>query len=155
MKYLSISILTLLLWSCSNDSKEASSEYVIWDGPKIEFTKEGGTDPKLEKNQDKITASVAITRGNSGGEIYNALLEDRSAKGFSPLGTEWALGEISDIATLSFSSFRKTVGSPKQVVGKSLVLHLLAEDVYLSVKFSDWGEGNNNGSFSYERSTED
>ena len=46
------------------------------------------------------------------------------------------------------------------VVGKNLVMHIEAENVYLTVKFLSWasgGGGGNGGSagFSYERSTKD
>ena len=128
-------------------------QFDIWQGAKIIFTKSAGTDPTLKANQDSITPSVSITRGNSGGEIYNIIEESQSSKGSSPSGTEWAIGEVSEIENLNFASFRSAVGSPRQVVGKSLVLHIIKEDVYLSVEFKSWGEGQN-GDFSYERSTQ-
>ena len=129
-----------------------SLQFDIWQGPKIIFTKSAGADPNLKANQDSITPSVSITRGNSGGEIYNITEESQSTKDTSPTGTRWAIGEITDIENLNFASFRSAVGSPRQVVGKSLVLHIIKEDVYLSVEFKSWGQGQS-GSFSYERST--
>jgi hypothetical protein len=128
-------------------------QFDIWQGAKIIFTKSTGADPTLKANQDSITPSVSITRGNSGGEIYNIIEESQSSKGSSPSGTEWAIGEVSEIENLNFASFRSAVGSPRQVVGKSLVLHIIKEDVYLSVEFKSWGQGQN-GDFSYERSTQ-
>ena len=110
-------------------------QFDIWQGQKITFTKSAGADPTLKANQDSITPSVSITRGNSGGEIYNIIEENQSSKGSSPSGTEWAIGEIAEIENLNFASFRSAVGSPRQVVGKSLVLHIIKEDVYLSVEF--------------------
>lgn len=139
--------------SCSKDNSEEATNYTLWSGPKIEFIKQIDADPNEAINQDKITSSVSITRGNSGGEIYNVVLENEATKNTSPRGTEWAIGEISNLSNLTFSSFRSAVGSPKEVVGKRLVLHILEEDVYLSVEFKSWGEGQK-GSFSYERSTE-
>lgn len=138
---------------CSSDESKEPTDFTIWDGPKITFVKEPGTDPNDEANQDSITPSVSITRANSGGEIYNILREEGFTKGSSPAGTEWAVGDISNIQRLSFSSFREAVGSPKEVVGKSLVLHIIEEDVYLAVEFKTWA-AEQNGSFSYERSTE-
>jgi uncharacterized protein (TIGR02145 family) len=128
-------------------------QFNIWQGPEITFTKSAGADPTLKANQDSITPSVSITRGNSGGEIYNIIEESQSTTGLSPSGTEWAIGEISEIENLNFASFRSAVGKPKQVVGKSLVLHIINEDVYISVEFKSWGQGRN-GDFSYERSTQ-
>lgn len=149
----SILILAIIIISCSKDDSEEATNYTIWSGPKIEFIKQIDTDPNDAINQDKITSSVLITRGNSGGQIYNVVLENESTKNTSPRGTEWAIGEISNLSNLTFSSFRSAVGSPKLVVGKRLVLHILEEDVYLSVEFKSWGEGQK-GNFSYERSTE-
>ena len=128
-------------------------QFDIWQGAEITFTKSAAADPTLKANQDSITPSVSITRGNSGGEIYNIIEESQSSKGSSPSGTEWAIGEVSEIENLNFASFRSAVGSPRQVVGKSLVLHIIKEDVYLSVEFKSWGQGQN-GDFSYERSTQ-
>lgn len=147
MKNIILSIVIISLISCSKEKKE----YEIWSGSNIEFKKEIGDDPKDKLNQDLITSSVSITRGNNG-EIYNAILEKEAQKGSSPLGTQWAIGGVESISTLSFSSFRNAVGSPKNVVGKNLVLHIIKEDVYLSVKFTKWGQ-TQKGSFTYIRST--
>ena len=154
MKYLTFSNFILTLISCSsNDDNNPQTDYTIWSGDKIEFVKNGDSDPTLEANQDRITPSVAITRDNSGGEIYNIQSEFTSAKSISPVGTEWAIGTVSNIANLSFKTFRNAVGSPKDVVGKNLVMHIIEEDIYLSVEFKSWGQ-QKNGGFSYERSTE-
>ena len=86
-------------------------------------------------------------------EIYNIILEESSTKGVSPEGTEWAIWDTSDIQNLTFNSFRNAVGSPKNVVGKKLVLHIIQENIYLPVEFISWGQGNS-GSFSYKRTTQ-
>jgi hypothetical protein len=134
-----------------DDSTSTDLLYSLWDGPVLLFTKEPNKDPNEASNQDAITASVSITRGNDGGEIYNAIIENVSTKGTSPKGTKWAIGELSDVANLSFTSFRTAVDKPREAVGKNLVLYIEEEDIYLSVVFKSWG--NKNGSFSYERST--
>ncbi len=160
MKYFIYAFIILLLFSsCSNDDNDTNQttedntkNAEIWNGPMITFSKKAGADPTDDSSQDKITSSVSITRGNSGGEIFNIISEDKSSKGLSPIGTKWAVGELSDISTLTFSSFRDAVGKPKQVVGKNLVLHIEKENIYLAVKFKIWGESQS-GSFTYERST--
>ena len=43
----------------------------IWDGPEITFTKGNNVNINLPQNQDRITDNVWITRGNSGGAIFN------------------------------------------------------------------------------------
>jgi hypothetical protein len=49
--------------------------------------------------------------------------------------------------------FRTAVRNLNKLIVIGLVLHIIEEDVYLSVKFKSWGE-NQIGSFSYERSTQ-
>ena len=93
-----------------------------------------------------------ITRRNDGGQIYNIAKENISDKNSSPVGTEWAIGSLDDIGSLNFTKFRSAVGSPKDVVGKNLVLHLIEDDIYLSVRFTSWSNGQKGG-FSYTRST--
>ena len=125
----------------------------IWSGPMIEFEKEDNADPTNAFNQDSISPSVAITRGNEG-EIYNAFLENEAEKGISPLGTEWAVGNLSEIESLTFSSFRTAVVKPKFSVGQKLVLHVITENIYLSVEFTSWTQGKSGGGFKYKRSTD-
>ena len=123
----------------------------IWNGPTTEFVKNDNADPTNTINQDIITSSVAITRGSSG-EIYNAKSETVYTKGTSPIGTEWAVGDLSNIENLTFSSFRTAVIKPKNSVGQKLVLHIIEEDVYLSVEFTSWSQ-RSGGGFAYKRST--
>ena len=55
---------------------------------------------------------------------------------------------------LTFEPFRTAVGDPKNVVGKNLVLHLVAEDIYLPISFTSWTVGKTNGGgFAYNRAT--
>ena len=44
---------------------------VLWIGETIAFTKVDGANPNLEENQDRIRDNIWITRGNSGGQIFN------------------------------------------------------------------------------------
>ena len=130
-----------------------------WTETTKTFTKSGGSDPNTRKdfliggigNLYNNTKSVAITRGNDGGQIYNISKESSADKTNSPLGTTWAVGTIDQRESLTFKKFRAAVGKPKDVVGKDLVMYLEDHDVYLSVKFTSWTEGKNGG-FVYERS---
>lgn len=144
--------LSIFFISCSKEGtpNEISSS-IIWKGPLKSFTKNDGSNASEETNQDRLTAKVWITRGNNGGQIYNAAQEDKSDKYKSPIGTEWAVGNINDLDKLIFYDFRIAI-QPKNIVGKDLVLHLIEEDIYLSVKFKSWSQGQKGG-FSYERST--
>ena len=124
----------------------------IFTGEKITFTKADGADPGEEANQDRITDNVWITRGNNGGQIYNASTENAATKETSPADTEWALGTTTQgIENLTFADFRTTI-TPKDVVGVDLVLHLITDDVYIDIKFTHWSTGKVGG-FAYERSS--
>ena len=103
-------------------------------------------DPKNQVNQDRITDNVWITRGNDGGQIYNAAKESSDDKTRSPIGTQWALGTLDKVNDLDFKNFRAAVSSPKNVVGKDLVVHLTDDDLYLSIKFKSWSQGKKGGS---------
>ena len=136
----------------STDTSTDSSSPIIWRGPTVQFSKEDGSDSSQESNQDRITSNVWITRGN-GGQIFNIAKENSADKGDSPAGTLWAKGSIDNIDNLTFEPFRQAVGQPKAVVGSDLVLYLVDDDIYLSVKFTSWSQGQKGG-FAYERSSE-
>ncbi|MEL6535884.1 MAG: cadherin repeat domain-containing protein [Bacteroidota bacterium] len=131
---------------------EVAPTFNIWTGPTMTFTKAEEADPTLEANQDRLTNSVWITRGNDGGQIYNAVTESVADKDDSPADTEWAFGNTAEIATLTFGTFRGALGKPKDIVGRDLVLHLISDDVYIDVKFTAWS-ASKKGGFTYERST--
>ena len=136
----------------SSSTKPKWGTCPIWRGSKITFTKNGGSDPSLEANQDRITSNVWITRGNTGGQIFNIKKESVSNKTNSPIGTKWAVGTLDQIDSLTFKKFREAVGKPQDVVGKNLVMYLEDDDIYLSVKFTSWSQGKNGG-FAYERTS--
>lgn len=120
---------------------------IIWNGPPLAFTNQSITDI------DRITPDVWITRGSSLG-IFNAESEASFQHFFSPSNTEWANGTTADYATLSYTDWNtwaKIVnGGPPNTVGTNAVVHLIAEDIYLDLKFTSWPVG---AGFSYIRST--
>ena len=126
----------------------------IWNGPTLTFTKADNANPTLEANQDRITPNVWLTRGNNGGQLYNAKKESDSSKSTSPDDTRWAIGTTSSLESLTFSTFRGT-SKPKNAVGQNMVMHLVTDDIYIDIKITSWTSGNNSGGgFSYERSTD-
>ncbi len=148
-------IIVLFFSACNSDRIEdlpTPDAREIWTGATTTFEKIAGTSAQDADNQDRITDEVWITRANDGGEIYNAKSENGSDKGSSPKGTQWAIGTINNLDNLSFKSFRDAVDKPKDVVGKDLVLFLTQEEIFISVKFTQWTEGKGGG-FAYERST--
>jgi len=138
--------------SNSSNLTDENEGPVLWIGETIAFNKLDYANPNLEENQDRIRDNIWITRGNSGGQIFNISLNSNANKIQSPVGTEWAIGTIDEIDNLSFDYFRNNVSRPKNIVGKNLVLHLIEDDIYLTVKFISWSQGKRGG-FSYERST--
>tara|TARA_B110000046_G_scaffold24506_1_gene23669 strand:+ start:22 stop:840 length:819 start_codon:yes stop_codon:yes gene_type:complete len=135
------------------DVEEVNANYTIWTGATLTFKKSSGGDPTLASQQDAITDNVKITRGNTGGQIYNIVTENAASSSVSPAGTEWALGTVNDITNLTFEPFRTASGGkPKDVVGQNMVLHLITDDVYISIKLTSWATGKAGG-FAYERST--
>lgn len=128
----------------------ATAAPTIWTGPTISYT-QPGTDPTQSANQDRLTDSVWITRGPSMG-IFNAVTESSYTHDVSPTGTRWAYGSLANYATLTYAPWEVWNGKkPPTMVGQDAVLHLIAEDIYLSIKFTVWP--GILGGFSYERST--
>ena len=148
-------IIFLLVSSCYYENEEglyAKLEEQVWSGGLITFTKLENVDESLAENQDRITDNVWITRGVSGGQIYNAIVENAPNKDGSPLGTEWAEGVINDYALLKYTTFRAATVKPKDAVGKTYVVHLVADNIYLSIKIISWSS-NQSGGFSYQRTS--
>ena len=124
----------------------------IWNGPTITFT-QASSYPKPPGDRDQLTPNVALTRASTAG-LFNAATESGFSKGISPADTEWAVGSLADYATLTYSDWT-TAGGGNPVFnlpGQPLVLHLISDDIYLSVQFSSLG-GHGAGGFSYIRST--
>src|SRR6267143_26747 len=134
----------------------------VWNGPTISFAKSNYANPLLAQNQDRLTANVWITRGSSRG-LFNAKTESSFTHYLSPAGTEWANGSLENYATLSYTNWNywaKGVNpNPYATVGVQAVLHLIPDDIYLSVQFTSWTGGapgggpSYGGGFSYLRST--
>lgn len=80
----------------------------IWNGPTTNFTQVNPY-PGVG-DRDTITANVAITRGLTAG-IFNAVSETGYTHNSSPSGTEWAIGELANYASLTYQSWEQTGGS--------------------------------------------
>ena len=153
--YFFYTLILAFIICCSKEKNTTNDTSLsnIWNGPVKFFEKKDNTNQLEKANQDSITENVIITRGNSGGQIFNIAKENEADKYKSPIGTEWAVGNLNQIDSLVFKDFRLAV-KPQYVVGKKLVLHLIEEDIFLSIKFKSWSSGKKGG-FSYDRSTEE
>ena len=133
-------------------SPSSSRAATVWTGPLITYT-QPGTDPSLPANQDRLTPNVWRTRAINSG-MFNGHLESSYSHNLSPADTAWAVGSLEDYADLTYTSW-EAAGGGRPVLnlpGQQLVVHLISEDVYLSLKFIAI-DGHFEGGFSYERST--
>ena len=126
----------------------------IWAGPTTAFVNNAGSDPTQAGNQDRLTADVWITRGGIQG-IYNAATESGFSHFFSPQNTAWSDGTLANYASLTYVDWdtwaKNQHHGPPNTVGVNAVVHLVSDDIYLSVTFTSWG--GSAGGFSYVRST--
>jgi len=75
----------------------------------------------------------------------------------SPEGTEWAVGDIANYASLTYQSFidygaHDIGGSGWSNLSSPSVLHLIEDDIYIAIEFNSWGSGGTGG-FSYTRAS--
>jgi hypothetical protein len=156
---LPLRLAVLLL--CAAPPLTASAVPIVWSGPVIVFSKASGADWTLAANQDRITDNVVITRASTQG-IFNIALETAFSP-TSPSDTEWATDlnnpsqaiRADNYAALAFSTWQAAYdNSPmRNAVGRSAVLHLIRDDIYLELRFTGFQGGTPGGAFAYERST--
>ena len=142
----------------------AFADPIIWNGPRITFTKPNFADWTQPENQDRLTNHVWLTRADIF-PLFNIAVETESHGG--PTDTEWAFGptqpgihgpiSAGNHANLVFDSFANALG---QNIGLNAVafgpgvLHLISDDIYLNIRFRSWSRGGGvGGGFSYIRST--
>jgi hypothetical protein len=135
----------------------------VWTGPAITFSKASNTDPTVPTNQDHLTALVALTRGTSAG-MFNIAQESAFAS-TSPKGTLWATSvnnptqtiTATNFAALTFDTWQNAYGGAgslnSNITTHDAVVRLVADDIYLNLRFVSFASGSDNGAFSYQRST--
>jgi hypothetical protein len=146
-----ISFLRGFIWALPFLAAPLSHASTLWDGPSIIYS-QPTPDPTQVSNQDRITPVVWLTRAASKG-LFNAYSET-SAGALSPTNTEWAFGTVTNYTSLHYTNWLAWLNgaSPTTLVGKQAMLHLISEDIYLSIQFTSWSAGGAGG-FAYERST--
>ena len=131
------------------------SATVVWNGASVTFAKAAFANFALIDNQDRITDTVWLTRGNSQG-IFNIHSETGFTHALSPTGTGWAFGTTANYNTLTYTDWDTWAGhNPPGTVGQDAVVHIVngIDDIYLDLKFTSWGGAASGGGFSYTRST--
>lgn len=122
----------------------------VWSGRTHFFAKPDFADWTQAANQDRITDQVRITRKDSQG-LFNIAAETGFFVG-SPAGTEWATGDAAGHASLTFQPWRDWAANfPPGTVGVDAVVHLVAEDIYVDIRFDSWTQSVGGGGFSYTR----
>lgn len=120
----------------------------IWTGPNITWTKSGATPADTI-----IEGKVVLTRG-SRDVLYNKAAGETSAGSVSPKDTLWAFGTIDNATTLTYKTLEslRNGNLASRIVNQPMVVHLVAEDIYFSIKFTTWGT-HGVGTVAYVRST--
>ncbi len=135
--------------------KGMAQTYTIWSGPDTTIIKANFADFTQAQHQDRITPNVWLTRGANDG-MFN-IAKESSEGSNSPSGTKWALGTTKQLGLgeLEFTTLKTAANNKmKEVPGKSFVLFLEEEDIYIDVTFISWTDGQSKGGgFSYKRST--
>ena len=93
-------------------------------------------------NQDMLSDTVALTRDFRGG-MFNALYQDDQYNYLAPSNTEWALlpeGKTFEEGRcqMRFCNWNECFS----MVGKPGVVHLMQEDVYYNIMFTNWTSDN-------------
>lgn len=138
----------------------------IWDGDSIDFVKANFADPDDPANRDIIIPGVLeIIRDDTRG-LYNHA-QELAFGGDSPRGTEWAFSNLNGNGAVSLANYdsvnydtwlEASNRTPPDIIGRSAVMHIIDEDIYVGVTFTAWtvGDtqgGNFGGGFAYTRTT--
>jgi hypothetical protein len=123
----------------------------IWNGPTTNFTHSAATGDL----EDQLTAGVTITRGTVSGGLYNAVTETGATPGVSPADTKWAVGTLANTNLTYVACPLEAGNNPPSKVGTTYVVHLVNENIFLSLTLTAWGGalGEGDKSFSYTRTT--
>jgi hypothetical protein len=135
-------------------------------GPKVSFTKVSDTDP-YEFRDIIIPGELEISRGNTGGGIFNTVLDEGYWNG-APSNTSWNTKFVNadnttwaplwDIENRTFDTWRNAIQTPSGdkipplYVGTYAVMQHTPTSRYWLILFTEWGVGNNEEyGFSYDR----
>lgn len=130
---------------------------LVYSGLDYTYHYAGFGDLNLEQNQDRLTDNVWIVRGINRG-IFNIAQEPSyqgaGSTGPSPVGTMWAFGTTDDYDTLTYTTWADLHdGHPPGLLDINVVVHLLDDDIYIDLMFTQWEGNGNGGEFAYVRST--
>jgi len=118
----------------------------IWTGPDTNFTQSAS-----DFSDELVPGAVSLCR-NYAQWLFNFDVELGPGAG-TPTDTEWAFGSLVNYGTLHYQTFDSLRNGDLSdlLVGNPMVVHLINEDIYLSLTFYAWPQ--NGGFFAYTRST--
>jgi len=114
-----------------------------------------------------ITSTVTLNRGSNQG-LFNSSSEMSFNQIVSPANTEWAFANLNgnmavaanDFANLTFAVWTTALGgggggSISNIIDRPGVLHIIDQDIYIDIEFSEFGlGGGSNGEFAFTRAGE-
>jgi len=116
----------------------------------VYFSKKPFTDWTLPVNQDSISPSCILTRADNKA-IFN-IAQETSYTTPSPIGTKWAYGRTSDLTPEDYQNWVTAVNNdPQGMIGQTISLYVIQEDLYFDVMFHSYSGGNTGGGMSYTR----
>jgi hypothetical protein len=120
----------------------------LWTGPNMTYTKSAST-----PNDTILAGKVVLHRGTRD-VLYNTAAGETRAATSSPANTEWGFGALTNYQNLSYRSLEsmRDGNLAGLILNRPMVMHIISEDIYLSVKFTTWGQ-HGVGTVSYIRST--
>ena len=134
----------------------AVNAQTIWSGPIVTFSKADNADHTQAANQDMLTAGVILARASTQG-IFNIASEGSYTKNSSPSGTEWVFGTTANLPIPSaFNNWQDAINNkPLDMLNKDMVVHLITDDIYVDIKFTQWtdGKSGSGGGYAYSRSS--
>jgi PEP-CTERM motif len=140
----------------------ATAAPTVWSGLTHSFTKPDGVDGTQSQFQDHITPNVYLARGYSQG-LYNAATEPNYLDLTSPEFTAWATDLNNPTETIAATNYGALTFDPwataynhqvgDTIVGRSAVLYLVLDNIYLDIQFTSWANPHlgGQGGFSYLR----
>ena len=120
---------------------------ILWTGPDTNFTQSASNFV-----DELVPGAVSLCRNNTQW-LFNPDAGEQGPGPNTPTDTLWAFGTLDNYAALSYAPFATYRNGDLSgvLVGNPMVVHLINEDIYLSLTFTAWPMGG--GFFAYTRST--
>jgi hypothetical protein len=148
MNRYSVSLRTKLWGVLAGFALFSTQGATVWTGPDITWTKNGSS------SADTILEGKVVLKRGSSKPLFNTAAGETSARTGSPKGITFAMGDISNFASLKYVTLDslRNGNLASVILNKPMVAHIADGDIYFSIKFTAWGT-HGSGGVSYIRST--